>query len=93
MDFTAPLQMRHGLYASVMAVWFCWSHPRALRNHGGTARCTPPRAKAAGRSRMLLDALPSMHRAIRLYESLGFLHRDACYDTPLTDTVFMELQL
>lgn len=50
-------------------------------------------ARAAGYSRMLLDTLPSMHGAIRLYESLGFQRRDAYYDTPLTDTVFMELQL
>jgi len=31
--------------------------------------------------------------AIRLYESLGFVRRPAYYDTPLPETVFMELQL
>ena len=25
MDFPAPLQMKHGLYVTVMAAWFCWS--------------------------------------------------------------------
>jgi putative acetyltransferase len=37
--------------------------------------------------------LPSMHSAIRLYESLGFVRRSAYYDTPLPETVFMELRL
>jgi ribosomal protein S18 acetylase RimI-like enzyme len=44
-------------------------------------------------STMVLDTLPSMHTAIRLYESLGFMRRAAYYDTPLPETVFMELRL
>jgi GNAT superfamily N-acetyltransferase len=50
-------------------------------------------ARAIGYSTMILDTLPSMHRAIRLYEALGFRRRSAYYDTPLHETVFMELQL
>jgi len=34
-----------------------------------------------------------MQAAIQLYESLGFARCAAYYDTPLRDTVFMELQL
>ncbi len=50
-------------------------------------------AQAIGYSTMRLDTLPLMHSAVRLYESLGFVHRSAYYDTPLQDTVFMELEL
>ncbi len=42
---------------------------------------------------MLLDTLPFMDRAIRLYERLGFRRRSAYYDTPRPETVFMELRL
>lgn len=50
-------------------------------------------ARAAGYKGMLLDTLSSMHAAIRLYESLGFGRRSAYYDTPVSNTVFMELKL
>jgi hypothetical protein len=42
---------------------------------------------------MRLDTLPSITAATRLYESLGFVRRSAYYDTPLPETVFMELAL
>jgi ribosomal protein S18 acetylase RimI-like enzyme len=47
-------------------------------------------AKQIEYSAMRLDTLPSMVAAARLYESLGFVRRDAYYDTPLADTIFME---
>ncbi|MGA2060788.1 MAG: GNAT family N-acetyltransferase [Thermoguttaceae bacterium] len=50
-------------------------------------------ARAIGYVTMKLDTLPSMRAATRLYESLGFVHCGAYYDTPLNDTIFMELQL
>jgi GNAT superfamily N-acetyltransferase len=50
-------------------------------------------ARSIGYSTMRLDTLPFMHGAMRLYESLGFVRRSAYYDTPLQETVFMELQL
>ena len=50
-------------------------------------------ARVIGYSTMVLDTLPFMQRAIRLYEALGFLRRSAYYDTPLHETVFMELHL
>lgn len=50
-------------------------------------------ARAIGYQRMLLDTLPSMQGAIRLYAALGFVQCAAYYETPLPDTVFMTLQL
>jgi len=50
-------------------------------------------ASSSGYSTMRLDTLPFMGSAIQLYQALGFVRRSAYYDTPLRDTVFMELQL
>jgi ribosomal protein S18 acetylase RimI-like enzyme len=48
-------------------------------------------ARQIGYRCMRLDTLPSMTAATRLYGSLGFVRRNAYYDTPLPDTIFMEL--
>jgi ribosomal protein S18 acetylase RimI-like enzyme len=48
-------------------------------------------ARQIGYRCMRLDTLPSMTAATRLYESLGFVRRTAYYDTPLPETIFMEL--
>jgi len=50
-------------------------------------------ARSIGYAIMRLDTLPHMHGAIRLYESLAFVRRSAYYETPLPETVFMELRL
>jgi GNAT superfamily N-acetyltransferase len=50
-------------------------------------------ASEIGYSRMFLDTLSSMEPAIRLYETLGFVRCPKYYDTPLRETVFMELIL
>lgn len=50
-------------------------------------------ARAAGYSTMLLDTLPSMHGALRLYESLGFVRRQPYFQSPIEGNVFMELCL
>jgi len=50
-------------------------------------------ARAIGYSAVRLDTLPVMQNAIRLYEDLGFARCGAYYDTPLADTIFMELRL
>ena len=50
-------------------------------------------ARDAGYATMVLDTLPFMQNAIRLYEALEFKRRAAYYDSPLQETVFMELRL
>jgi putative acetyltransferase len=50
-------------------------------------------ARAIRYAKMRLDTLPSMQAAIRLYEALGFVRWDVCYETPLAGTIFMELHL
>lgn len=46
-------------------------------------------AQRRGYEEMLLDSLPTMSAAVRLYESLGFERVSAYYDTPIAGTVFM----
>jgi ribosomal protein S18 acetylase RimI-like enzyme len=50
-------------------------------------------AQLIGYATMRLDTLSHMQAAIRLYESLGFVRRSAYYETPLAETVFLELKL
>ena len=50
-------------------------------------------ARGAGYTAMVLDTLPFMQSAARIYEELGFKRRTAYYESPLPETVFMELQL
>ena len=50
-------------------------------------------AKVIGYPTLLLDTLPTMRGAIRLYESLGFVRRSAYFETPVEGNVFMELTL
>ena len=49
--------------------------------------------RAIGYRTMKLDTLPSMQAAIRLYETAGFVRCAPYYETPLAQTIFMELQL
>lgn len=50
-------------------------------------------ASTIGYEYIRLDTLPSMHSAIHLYESLGFVRCAPYYPTPIADTVFMERRL
>ncbi len=50
-------------------------------------------ARAIGYTSLLLDTLPSMQSAIRLYESIGFVRRAPYFDSPVGGNVFMELSL
>lgn len=51
------------------------------------------RAKGMGYQVMRLDTLGSMEAAKALYMGLGFVERDAYYDTPVEGTAFFELDL
>jgi putative acetyltransferase len=50
-------------------------------------------ARAIGYTSLLLDTLPSMQSAQRLYASLGFVHRPPYFESPVGGNVFMELSL
>lgn len=49
-------------------------------------------ARAIGYAAILLDTLPTMHAALRLYESLGFVRRGPYFPTPIPGNIFMELR-
>lgn len=57
------------------------------------ATCVIDEARAIGYSTILLDTLPSMSDALRLYESIGFVRRQPYFESPIEGNVFMELQL
>lgn len=47
--------------------------------------------RAGGFTAMVLDTLPSrMGDAVAMYAKLGFSRRTAYYDTPITETIFLE---
>ena len=50
-------------------------------------------ARAIGYTTLLLDTLPSMQSAQRLYETLGFVRRAPYFDSPVGGNVFMERKL
>jgi ribosomal protein S18 acetylase RimI-like enzyme len=51
-------------------------------------------AKQIGYKRMRLDTLPNqMPQAVNLYESYGFQKIEPYYETPHTETLFMEKEL
>jgi putative acetyltransferase len=68
----------------------------AFRGRGVGRRLTEAilaEARSFGYATMKLDTLPVMLPAVRLYESLGFVRCTAYYNTPLTETIFMECRL
>jgi carbonic anhydrase len=50
-------------------------------------------AKELGYRRILLDTLPAMRMAVKLYRDLGFREAPAYYTTPLEGTIFLSLDL
>lgn len=57
------------------------------------ARTLIEQAKEAGYSRMRLDTMPSMTRAIKMYRELGFKEIPAYRFNPVPDSLFFELRL
>jgi len=50
-------------------------------------------AKEIGYRKLLLDTLPAMRFAVRLYREMGFVETPAYYQTPLEGTMFLALDL
>lgn len=50
-------------------------------------------AKALGYKRIMIDTLPAMRIAVKLYRELGFTEAPAYYPTPVEGTVFLSLDL
>ncbi|MBN9696541.1 MAG: carbonate dehydratase [Zoogloea sp.] len=50
-------------------------------------------AKALGYRKMMLDTLPAMRIAVKLYRELGFKEAPAYYPTPIEGTMFLALDL
>ncbi len=57
------------------------------------ARLAVARAGAYEYRRMRLDTLASMHAALGVYRALGFFEIPAYYESPIPETVFLELGL
>jgi len=57
------------------------------------ARALIEQAREAGYSRMRLDTMPSMTRAIKMYRALGFKEIPAYRFNPVPGSLFFELQL
>lgn len=50
-------------------------------------------AKKLGYDYMRLDSLPKMTAALRMYQSLGFVEIQSYYETPIRETIFLELDM
>jgi ribosomal protein S18 acetylase RimI-like enzyme len=48
------------------------------------------RAARLGFSRMVLDTLPEMAEAIRLYPTFGFVETNRYWDNPIDRTIYLE---
>jgi ribosomal protein S18 acetylase RimI-like enzyme len=57
------------------------------------ARAIIDEARRLGYDSMRLDSLPTMEKAVQLYERLGFSRIDAYRHNPIEGTTFMELKL
>jgi carbonic anhydrase len=67
-----------------------------LRGHGvgrDLAMAAIKAARALGYRKVMLDTLPAMRIAVRLYRELGFSEAPAYYPTPIEGTIFLALDL
>jgi len=60
---------------------------------GALVECVLGTAQGIGYREMLLDTLPTMTGAIKLYRAAGFEQVPAYYDTPIEETVFFRKRL
>ncbi len=51
------------------------------------------RAEGLGYRRIVLDTLPEMTGALKLYRSLGFVEIEAYWDNPVERTIYLEKTL
>jgi len=66
------------------------------RGHGVGAALAMAAIKAAkeiGYKKLMLDTLPNMRMAVKLYRELGFTEAPAYYQTPVEGTMFLTLDL
>jgi putative acetyltransferase len=67
-----------------------------FRGHGAARKLVQEliaQARSEGHRRMLLDTLPSMHEAHKLYRTLGFRQIAAYHNKPLPGALYFELLL
>ncbi|HPR06121.1 MAG TPA: carbonate dehydratase [Denitromonas sp.] len=68
----------------------------SMRGHGvgrDLALAAIRTAKELGYKRIMLDTLPAMRIAVKLYRELGFTEAPAYYPTPIEGTIFLSLDL
>jgi putative acetyltransferase len=68
----------------------------AFRGHGAGFKLVEElvmEARSIGYTRMVLDTLPTMDKAHKLYRSLGFREIPAYWKNPIPDVLFFELAL
>jgi carbonic anhydrase len=66
------------------------------RGHGvgnALAMAAIKAAKEIGYRKLMIDTLPSMRMAVKLYRELGFTEAPAYYQTPVEGTMFLSLDL
>lgn len=72
---------------------FVRQEERGERRGHRLAEALMARARVAGFEQLVLNTLPEMTEAVRLYESLGFARIEPYVDEPLEETLYYGLHL
>ena len=89
----APELLARSLFCRLRIIVACSSIRKACAaEQTHTAAASVAEAREIGYAVMRLDTASRL-AAARLYESLGFVRREACYETPVGETIFMERRL